>query len=75
MSIHNRNPHRQDVSAVDERRKKETIFPSSATMISAGFSSNVRRRVLQIPLRDETLTFGYTLAAIRLPSILADIIK
>ena len=30
---------------------------------------------LQIPLRDETLTFGYTLAAIRLPSILADIIK
>ena len=50
MSIHYRSSHRQDISTVDERRKEETIFPSSATMISAGFSSNVRRRVLQIPL-------------------------
>ena len=50
MSIHYRSSHQQDISAVNERRKEETIFPSSATMISAGFSSNVRRRVLQIPL-------------------------
>ena len=26
MFFHNQNPHRQDVSAVDERRKEETGF-------------------------------------------------
>ena len=26
MFFHNQNPHRQDVSAVDERRKEETDF-------------------------------------------------
>ena len=54
-------PYQQDISAVDERRKEEAIFPSSATMISAGFSSNVRRRVLQIPLHDKPLPLGLCL--------------
>ena len=35
-------------------------------MKSTGFSSNVCRGFLQIPLRDETVAFGCTLAAIRL---------
>ena len=54
-------PYQQDISAVDERRKEEAIFPSSATMISAGFSSNVRRRVFQIPLHDKPLPLGLCL--------------
>ena len=39
MFLHNRNPHQQGVSAVDERRKEETM----QSLIDVGIRNNVRK--------------------------------